>query len=375
MRILEFVLSLEKGGRTKRALQLCRYLAQHGHNVSALVLQPPPQWVIDEYLSEIDWHCIPRREGIDISSLWKLFSYIRSEKFDVIHAHCETSMLYAGIIGRVLNIPVLGTYHRSVLTAYAPRWQWRFIAKLLSAVVAVSHQRAALLKNNLRVPVEKLNTIHGAIELNEFPADSISNRHAARVALNLDEHNIIWFSAGHLGEIKGHDDSIKALALLNQDIRDELHVRLYIAGDGKRSDYQRLNNLASSLGVADQVVLLGQVNNIPQWLAACDLFLQPSLEEAFGLVFAEAGAAQRPVVATAVGGIPDIVLHEETGLLVAPHAPVELAAALLLLSKNKELAEKMGVAARARVIQHFTLEHMLHQYEALLQKLVDSKAP
>ena len=367
MRILEFVISLEKGGRTKRALQLTRYLMQRGHRVTVLVLQNPPGWVLQDYLQDIDWRCIAHRGGIDLLALWRLFQFIRREKFSVIHAHCETSMLYAGLIGRALGIPVVGTYHRSILSAYAPRWQWRFIAGLLTAVVAVSNQRAQLLKKNLHVNEAKLHVIHGAIEQEEFSVAMTMDKRTARAALQLANNEIIWFSAGHLGAIKGHDDSIKALALTHK----ELNVRLFIAGDGEPEDYQRLTQLAAQSGVAEKLVLLGQVNNIPEWLVACDIFLQPSLEEAFGLVFVEAGAAQRPVVATAVGGIPDIVVHEKTGLLVAPHAPVELAAALLLLSKNHELAEAMGVAARQRVLQHFTLDHMLQRYEALLTKLVD----
>jgi glycosyltransferase involved in cell wall biosynthesis len=369
MRILEFVISLEKGGRTKLILQLSRHLMLRGHRVITLVLQQPPEWVQQDLLHDLDWHCIPHGKGIDLQLLWRLFNYIRREKFTAIHAHCETSMLYGGMIGRLLGIPVLGTYHRSILSAYAPRWQWRFIAGLLTSVVAVSRQRAELLMQNLRVASEKIQVIHGAIAFDEFSAVDHRVRQVARIALGLSPDEVVWFSAGHLGEIKGHDDTIKALALL----REELSVHLYIAGDGEEVDYQRLKTLAEKMQVADQVFFLGQVNEIPVWLAACNLFVQPSHEEAFGLVFAEAGAAQRAVVATSVGGIPDIVLHEETGFLVAPHAPIELAAALLLLSKNHDLADAMGVAARQRVQKYFTLDYMFQQYETLLEKLVSAE--
>lgn len=366
MRILEFVISLEKGGRTKLALQLTRHLVRSGHLVSVLVLQVPPDWVRQELLDDIDWHCITRREGIDLRMFWRLFNYIRRENFSVIHAHCETSMLYGGILGKIFGIPVLGTYHRSILSAYASRWQWRFIASMLTAVVAVSRQSAELLLQNLRVSRSKLHVIHGAIEFAQFPDPQDNSREVARSALNLSGENIIWFSAGHLGEIKGHDDTIRALAL----VRNELPVRLFIAGDGEPHDYHRLKSLVAELSLVDQVVFLGQVSDVPRWLAACNVFVQPSHEEAFGLVFVEAGAAQRPVVATAVGGITDIVLHEQTGLLVAAHAPIELAAALLLLSKNQALAESMGVAGRQRALRYFTLDHMYQQYEILLEKLV-----
>jgi len=368
MRILEFVISLEKGGRTKRIVQLCRYLGEHGHRVSVVVLHNPPDWVVQSSLHDFDWHSMVYRGGIDIGLFYRLFSYVRGEKFSLIHAHCETSMLYAGLIGRALGIPVVGTYHRSILAAYEPRWQLRFIARLLNAIVAVSSHRAELLKNNLKVSDDKLQIIHGGSDLTEFAAVSTMDKQAARKLLQLADDEIIWFSAGHLGVIKGHDDSLQAMALIHK----ELNVRLFIAGDGESEDHQHLTEMARQLGIAEKVILLGQVNNIPEWLVACDIFLQPSLEEAFGLVFVEAGAARRPVVATNVGGIPDIVVHEKTGLLVAPHAPVELAAALLLLSKNHELAEVMGNAAHQRVLENFTVDHMLQRYEALLTKITSN---
>jgi glycosyltransferase involved in cell wall biosynthesis len=369
MRILEFVISLEKGGRTKRTLQWCRHLNQRGHSVTVLVLQQPPEWVQQELLPNIDWHCIPRGHGIELQLFWRLFNYIRREKFAIIHARCETSMLYGGIIGRLLSIPVIGTYHRSMLTAYAPRWQWRFIAGLLTAVVAVSRQRAELLMKNLRVPSEKLQIIHGAIAFDEFPAADKNSRELARIELNLLKDDVVWFSAGHLAPIKGHGDTIRALALL----RDDVTAHLYIAGDGEDADYQRLKAMAEKMLVADRVIFLGQVSDISIWLAACNLFVQPSHEEAFGLVFVEAGAAQRAVVATSVGGITDIVIHEKTGFLVSPNSPIELAAALLLLSKNHDLADAMGLAGRQHVQKYFTLDYMFQQYEALFDKLVAAK--
>lgn len=367
MRVLEFVISLEKGGRTKLISELSHHLQARGHRVKILTLTDPPRWVMESYLSDLEVLTVRRSRLLDLGAFWKIFSIIAEERFEVIHANCEASMAYGGIIGRILGVPVIGTYHRSALFAYQNRWQSRVLAALLTKAVAVSSQRALLLKENLRIAEEKLCVIRGAIDLAQFEAVANTGIQEARGILGLRDNDFIIFSAGHLGSIKGHDDSIQALALLERSSNENRRrAMLYIAGDGSPADYERLRRCAEELDIVNRVVLLGQISTVPLWLTACDIFLLPSHEEAFGLVFAEAGAVGRPVVATKVGGIVDIVLDGLTGLLVSPHAPQEVAAALEALLLDQPRAVAMGERARERVRREFTIERLVNQYENLM---------
>ena len=123
------------------------------------------------------------------------------------------------------------------------------------------------------------------------------------------------------------------------------------------------------------VQFLGRRNDVPDLMAAFDVLVVPSINEGMGRVILEAGAAGVPVVATRVGGIPDIVDDGETGLLVAPRAPDELACAVLALVHSPERRCLMGGAARAKVVPHYSLQHMVQRIEAIYEELLNESAP
>lgn len=129
-------------------------------------------------------------------------------------------------------------------------------------------------------------------------------------------------------------------------------VTLYIAGDGSEADFERLNLLIQQHRFQQQVTLLGQITNSMEWMQACDIFLQPSREEGFGLVFVEAGLCGKPTITTHVGGIPDII-NNETGYLVEPQQPAKIAKCISVLLNDPDKAMHLGDAAKRRINQHF----------------------
>ena len=115
---------------------------------------------------------------------------------------------------------------------------------------------------------------------------------------------------------------------------------------------------------------LGQINNVPQWLEACDIFVQPSIEEAFGLVFAEAGAKGKPVIATKVGGIKEIIIDGETGYLVPPASPERLAQALKTLLESPDERKYLGENAYKRISTQFSIDNMVNKYLSIFSNVV-----
>jgi glycosyltransferase involved in cell wall biosynthesis len=136
-----------------------------------------------------------------------------------------------------------------------------------------------------------------------------------------------------------------------------------------------LQDYARQRVVADHVTFTGFRDDLPALLARWDLFVLPSLWEGFGLVLLEAMAAGRPVVASRVGPIPEIVQHGETGLLVEPGQPGPLADALLKVLENPDLAARFGAAGRRRVAERFTLDRMVAEIEALYADLLAAPTP
>ena len=160
------------------------------------------------------------------------------------------------------------------------------------------------------------------------------------------------FSLGHLGPIKGHDDSIKAMPRIMSRFSN---VRLYIAGDRSPEDHERLHSLIEELNLQGVVILLGQIANSLEWMQACDIFLQPSREEAFGLAFLEAGLCSKPTVSTLIGRIPEIVIDGETGYLTNTLNPDGLADRVITLLASEDDMTTKGAAAKRHITKNFNL--------------------
>jgi glycosyltransferase involved in cell wall biosynthesis len=221
-----------------------------------------------------------------------------------------------------------------------------------------------LLTNNLQLPKNKCAVVRGGAHIGEKPNDASIK--SARNTLNIPDTEIALLSIGHLGTIKGHQDTIKALENLT---KGNPNLHLYIAGDATAAEKKTLIDLATVLDINHYITFLGQINNAPTWIEACDIFIQHSIEEAFGLVFVEAGAKAKPVIATAVGGIKEIILSEETGILVPPATPEKLSTAMATLINAKALRTQYGENGFKRVSTSFSLTHMVDQYIKIFQRI------
>jgi glycosyltransferase involved in cell wall biosynthesis len=361
LRILEVLQSLEKGGRTKRFTDTVIGLRQHKQIVTPLCLSQPESWV------EIPTLEIIERQSISAFQLIKkIRALIKKHNIQVIHAHCELSQLYAGIAGFTCGIPTIGTFHRSDLSKYQPSKVNTLLKFLLSHYIAVSHDRLSLLTKNLSLPTKKCHVVHGGSIIENIP--TTASVREARNILQLPETQTVLLSIGHLGEIKGHQDTIIALSSL---ITNDQNIHLYIAGDGSEDEKNTLFALVEQLKLQNHITFLGQINNAPQWLEACDIFIQPSIEEAFGLVFAEAGAKGKPVIATAVGGIKEIIIDGETGYLVPPASPENLAQAMKKLLESPDKINLLGQQGYLRISTQFSIDNMVNKYLAIFNTVIN----
>jgi glycosyltransferase involved in cell wall biosynthesis len=173
---------------------------------------------------------------------------------------------------------------------------------------------------------------------------------------------------------KGHRELLRAFARVRTEVPDAW--LLIVGADAPEvhggSFTQELKVLARDLGAAERVVFTGNRSDIPQIMAACDVFTLPSFEEPFGLVFLEAMATQRPVVALNNGGTPEVVEHGRSGLLAPPGDVAALAANIIALLKDRSLRDRMGAYGRSRVLEYFNAQRMAREagegYQAILSK-------
>jgi glycosyltransferase involved in cell wall biosynthesis len=166
---------------------------------------------------------------------------------------------------------------------------------------------------------------------------------------------------------KGHKELFTAMA----QIRERHPVHALIVGGGRRAGEVR--QLAESLGLAGEVHFLGQRQDVPDLLNAMDIFVLPSYSEGVSLALLEAMAAGKPVIATAVGGLPEVVEHEKTGLLIPPRDAGALAAALTRLLADPAWARQLAEHARRHVREHYSLDRLGREINEIYKELAEKK--
>lgn len=294
--------------------------------------------------------------------------HLAAQSPNLLHTHLGYSDVFGGLAARSLGIPTVSTLH---VMEWAPTMRDRVKSMIMARarrrcayrVIAVSEaQRQSYLATGWDRP-EHVLTIHNGIVA--------TVQHGAgrgiRASLGLEPDDLVVAMVGVLREGKGHDVAIEAIANLRHQFPQ---LRLLVVGDGPiRADVERM---AQKLG--DAAVLTGYRDDVLGFLDAADILLQPSRVDAFPTSLMEAAATRVPVVATAVGGIPEIVVPGETGLLIdPPPAADRIAEALRVLLDDPGVRERFGRAGRQRFEANFTVSHWMSRLLDLYGEAIRSR--
>ena len=279
---------------------------------------------------------------------------VRRHGIRVLHSNSAAPLQWLLPVARSLRLPLLGHLHID----YLRRSRFVLLQHQADLLVGVSRQviedyrRDGMAENKLRVIYNGIDTKR----LNSRSGCSV------RQELGIPVDAVVVAVVGSLIWRKGQDLLLHALA------RAKDHpIFAVLIGDGP--DRPALTALAESLGLADRVRFTGFLDHVANVLLASDIVCLPSRADAFGLVLAEAGYLELPVVATAIGGIPEVVVHGETGLLTAPEDPSALAEALVRLADSPGLRRRLGLAGHKRVVDIFSVEHMARSFEDAYEEL------
>jgi len=259
-----------------------------------------------------------------------------------------------------LPIPILCHVRQEI----QPHKVRRYELSSADVVFAVSCDVEVSLKAG-GVKPERIHVLHSGIDLALVPAspDGAEFRHRHGIPLNAP----LLGTVANLFPRKGYDVMCRALSVLRRR-RPEIHY--LIVGTGDPGYEQMLRALVRSLGLEGHVHFAGFQEPVYPALAAMDVYVHPAIMEGFGIALLEAMAMAKPVVATRTGGIPDIVVHEETGLLVAPGDPDALASAVGVLLDDKSRWVEMGKAGRQRVERLFTVDAMVSKLTACYEGVI-----
>jgi sugar transferase (PEP-CTERM/EpsH1 system associated) len=305
---------------------------------------------------------LPQRQGLDLHWLRQCVRLIRQHRVDLLHAHEFTMNTFGSLAAWLCRVPIVTTVHGK--RYYADKWQrrlaYRFVARHAASMVAVSEDIKRFLTERVRVRTERLATVYNGIDTKAYAPSEDGIR--IREELEIARTALVIGTVGNLYAVKGHTYLLKAAARVVRILPEAVFL---IIGRGALLDL--LQDEARALGIDTHVRFLGFREDIPALLHSMDLFVLSSLSEGHPLSLLEAMASCKPVVATHVGGIPEVVQHGQTGILVPPGDPERLASEIIGLLLDPQRVQQLGAEGRRRVYETFSLSQMVQRYQQLYE--------
>ncbi len=365
MRILHVITTINRGGAENHLVDLVRNQKLDGFQVSVAFLKGDGYWERAFKEMGISVECLALRRYGELGPALRLCRLINHFNPSIVHAHMPPAELYVRI---ALMLPSSGRpalviskhndepFYRGV----GARWLSRFVADRASRIIAISDAVNAYVRQYVRLASEQVVTIRYGID--PVPYKTFSNDAILAVRSEWGVPSDAWL-VGTVARLVPQ----KALHVLltgyaNYRKYATKPARLLLVGRGPLEE--ELKELAKKLGISDEVIWAGYREDIPLVMNTIDCFALTSIYEGFGLVLLEAMAASKPIVATAVSAIPEVVTHNETGILCDVNNAQALGEAFLRMEKD-DIREVFGAAGNRRALELFTLEKMVSQTKTI----------
>jgi len=364
VRVLWLTKGLGRGGAERLTVGAARRLDRSRYDLTVAYLLPWKDALVPELSAAgVEAHCLAGGTMLDPRWVLRLRRLVDDAGFDLVHTHAPHPAVGARLA--LGGVPIIHTEHNT-WDRYRPatRWANRATYRKNAAVIAVSQAVADSIQRRRsrardRVPIHVIR--HGPDLGDGQPA---ATRSSARRRLGLDPHVPVVGTVGNLTPKKDHRTLISAHAGL---VRERPDARLVVVGTGPEE--QHLRRVIHSLGLDDAVVLTGSRDDVAQILPAFDVFALSSRHEGLPIALLEAMASGLPVVATHVGGIPEVVDDGVDGILVPAEDPGALGAAIRKLLDDRDLRSDLAVRGRATA-RRFDLTHAVRQTEAIYEHVL-----
>jgi len=384
VKVLRVIARLNVGGPALHVAYLTAGLAERGYDTTLVAGtiargEESMAFVADahnvhiETLSELHREISPIR---DLRAILRLARLIRRERPAILHTHTAK----AGAVGRIAALLagdarppiVVHTFHGHVLRGYFGRTMTfgfrtleRWLARTTTSLVAVSPEVRDDLVALRVAPASKFTVVRLGIDLAHRIASDGAQRRETRRQMGLRDDAFVVGWVGRMTAVKNTDSLVRALQAL---VDLGVDARLLLVGDGPDRDH--LERYAHELGVMKRCLFLGYQEDVARFYDAIDALVLPSVNEGTPVSVIEALAAERPAVATRVGGTPDIIRDGIDGFLVDPADPGELAERLAELARDATRRAAMGAAGRARVLERYAVSRLIDDIDRLYRELL-----
>lgn len=358
VKVLYCIDNLLRGGTELQLIGLIERLDPKQYQPYLLTIRPSDAALTPANCQHLAWN-VPRLISLSgMVALWKLIRFLRKEKIDIVQTFFQDSTLFAGLAAFIARTPARIACFRDLGFWYTKKQAalLKVIYRSMTGFIANADIVRDHFIETFSLPRDKIQVLRNGIEVSALPYVDHSP------------------TTGHIGivgnmtrMVKRTDLFIKAAALVNKD-----HPALtwHIIGDGHMR--AELENLAKELEVFDRIVFAGRVTDVAGYLEKLDIGIICSDSEGLSNALLEYMFKGVAAVATNVGGNPELIEHEQTGLLVAPDNAEELAAAINRLVENNDFKMQLTKAARAKAERDYSWEKCLAAHDALYQKLLNT---
>jgi glycosyltransferase involved in cell wall biosynthesis len=313
---------------------------------------------------------IPSKRSWDISFLFKIMKFCKENKIDLIHAHLPGANFYGSLAGKFLGIPVICTFHNEILipgfVEHFTAIKYFAIRHLAARLVMVAMYMQGDYLTKAKLPAEKIITIYNGVpdrkESTPFDVDSF------RKAVDYHDGDVLIANVANFRGPKGHNVIVEAANIIKDKFPKAKILLIGDKGDGVIKT--QTESHIKKLGLENNLKILGFRNDVCHVLRNIDIFMLASISEGLPISVVEAMMASRPIIATDVGGLSEIVNNGVSGFLVKPNDPIALADKIIELAADKQLRIDMGNKGYQIAKEKLSVETMIAQYQNLYEELL-----
>lgn len=369
LKVMHVIEDLESGGAERVVVELTRGLnAQH---FSPMVCCLRKKGAL---AAELEQHGIPvfvmnKRSKIDLAMLWRLTRLLRSQKIAIVHCHVFTANLWGRLAALLARVPAIVTHEHSSISVdrQAVHRLERLLSRGTDAVITVTEQLAQRWRDEIGVSAQNVRTVYNGLDVVHHLTDPAAVR-KLRSEFGLQKCGHVIGAVGRLEWRKNFKLLLEALAIV---LHSHPNTTLMIVGAGEEETALKAH--AVELKIAQNVIFAGYRADIAEMLGLFSVFCMSSDTEGISLALLEAITAGVPVVATRVGGTPEVIRDESMGTLVPPRNADALAHAVKAVLDHPQAAQHKAQTARQKVAEIFTKEKMIREIEMLYREIIRAR--
>lgn len=360
------------GGIQQQILSIVREYDREKFNPIVCCFGPKMELGKEIEKAGIDFVALNRKRynKFSVGIIVDLYRLMKERNIHVLRTHKYRANLYGRIAGKLAGVPVIVASEHNI---YRNEKEKRFLRRITNKILSIVTDKMVTVSDAIRkdilrydrFPPSKIMVLHNGVDTERFKPGT--NYRDMRRQFAISKDDVVIGFVGRLVINKGLNYLIEAVALLKKSF----NVKLLIVGDG--SLMEELKKMAKNKGLEESVIFTGMRRDITDILSSIDIFVLSSIKEGFPNSLLEAMAMGKPIVATAIGGIPEIIQHGANGLLVQSADIEGLAAAIKTIIDNPLMAQRIGRAARDFIEKNYSIDATVRKWETLYRQILGQK--